>query len=81
MVTGRAAGYGPPVGTLYVETLVAAGLDEVWERTTDPDQHVRWDLRFSAITPQGADDQGREAFTYRLDLPGGRLTGCGVSVG
>jgi hypothetical protein len=69
------------VGTLYVETLVAADLDAVWERTTDPAQHVRWDLRFSAITPRGADDQGREAFTYRLDLPGGRLTGCGVSVG
>jgi hypothetical protein len=69
------------VGTLYVETLVAARLDEVWERTTDPDQHVRWDLRFSEITPQGADGQGREAFTYRLDLPGRQLTGCGVSVG
>jgi len=81
MVTGRAAGYGPAVGTLYVEALVRADLEEVWDRSTDPVQHVRWDLRFSAITPRGADEQGREAFTYRLDLPGRPLSGRGVSVG
>lgn len=60
---------------------MAAGLDDVWQRTTDPVEHVRWDLRFTSITPQGTDPDGREAFTYRLDLPGRSLSGRGVSLG
>src|SRR4029079_6210803 len=35
--------------SIYVETSIRASLDEVWRRTQDPDQHVRWDLRFTGI--------------------------------
>lgn len=61
---------------VYVETTIRAPLATVWERTQDPVQHVRWDGRFSSITPV---DQ--VAFTYALRLPGRTLAGTGTSVG
>lgn len=39
---------------LYIETRIRAHPDRVWHHTRDPDQHQRWDLRFteiSALTP------------------------------
>ncbi|HEV2088750.1 MAG TPA: hypothetical protein VGR21_10600, partial [Cryptosporangiaceae bacterium] len=71
---------------LYVEARLRAGLDEVWTRTQDPVQHVRWDLRFTRITPTGQASAGHETFEYALDLPGHRvhrrtLRGTGTSVG
>ena len=46
---------------IYVEVRVAAPLDMVWELTQDPEQHVRWDVRFSEILPTN-----RRAFVVRL---------------
>ena len=34
---------------IYVEVLIAAPLDRVWELTQDPALHQRWDLRFTEI--------------------------------
>ncbi|MEV5893105.1 SRPBCC family protein [Nonomuraea fuscirosea] len=50
---------------VYVETLIKADLEEVWQATQDLAQHQRWDLRFGRIQAQ----------------PGGRLryTTLGVS--
>ncbi|GAA1610128.1 hypothetical protein GCM10009733_002930 [Nonomuraea maheshkhaliensis] len=50
---------------VYVETLIKADMEEVWQATQDLTQHQRWDLRFGRIQP----------------LPGGRLryTTLGVS--
>ncbi|MEU8358448.1 hypothetical protein AB0C27_20775 [Nonomuraea sp. NPDC048882] len=50
---------------VYVETLIKADLEEVWQATQDLSQHQRWDLRFGRIQA----------------LPGGRLryTTLGVS--
>ena len=62
---------------LCVETTIAADLDQVWELTQDPAQHVRWDGRFSRITPE-PDSQD---FTYALRLPGVELSGTGTAVG
>lgn len=61
---------------LYVETTIRAPLSTVWARTQDPVQHVRWDGRFTAITPVD-----EVAFTYTLTLPGRTLAGTGTSVG
>lgn len=66
---------------LYVETLVRGDLDRLWSLTQDPVEHVRWDLRFSRITPTGRAPAGHETFEYALDLPGRTLTGTGTSVG
>jgi len=69
-----------------VETLVRGDLNLLWRRTQDPADHVRWDLRFSRITPLGRAPDGHEMFEYALDLPGHRLhgrtlSGTGTSVG
>jgi hypothetical protein len=34
---------------IYVEILVRAPIDEVWERSQRPELHKRWDLRFTRI--------------------------------
>jgi hypothetical protein len=35
--------------SIYVETLIKADLEEVWQYTQTPDLHARWDLRFTNI--------------------------------
>ena len=67
--------------SLYVETTVAAELDRVWELTQDPAQHVRWDARFTCITPEPRAEGQPQDFTYALQLPGLVLSGTGTSVG
>lgn len=68
--------------SIYVETLVRAGMDELWPATQDAAAHTRWDLRFSRIvdvTPQRGD--APRAFRYELRLPGRTLAGTGTSLG
>ena len=67
--------------SLYVETTVAADLERVWELTQDPEQHVRWDARFTRITPERRADGEPQDFTYVLRLPALVLSGTGTSVG
>jgi uncharacterized protein YndB with AHSA1/START domain len=42
--------------SIYVEILIRAPLDAVWEHTQTPELHERWDLRFSEIDylPRGS---------------------------
>jgi hypothetical protein len=63
---------------LYIETVIAAPVDLVWNLTRDPAQHVRWDLRFSRIERYGAD--GRFRYATRV-LPGLVVDGVGVTAG
>jgi hypothetical protein len=63
---------------VYVETRIAAPLPLVWERTRDPVQHVRWDVRFTTIEPYAAD--GRFRYATRL-LPGLTINGVGRTAG
>lgn len=62
---------------LYVETRIQAGLDELWTRTQTPEDHARWDLRFSEIAylPGG----GR--FRYATRVAGLTIAGVGVAAG
>ncbi len=73
---------GPvPRQPIYVETMIDADLDRVWQLTQDPELHARWDLRFSRITPTGSTPDGAQRFRYELRLPGHRLAGTGISLG
>ncbi len=66
---------------IYVETLIHADLDRVWQLTQDTDLHPRWDLRFSKITPTGTTADGACRFRYELRIPLHRLVGTGISLG
>ncbi|WP_309129022.1 SRPBCC family protein [Microbacterium sp.] len=66
---------------LYVEILIDAPLETVWELTQTPEQHVRWDARFTAIVPTALRDDGAQEFRYELDLGIHTIRGTGVSLG
>lgn len=66
---------------IYVETVIKADLDLVWNLTQDIDAHPRWDLRFSAITPTGTTENGASRFRYELRTPIRCLAGTGISLG
>jgi len=66
---------------LYVEILIRAPMERVWELTQNTDQHPRWDARFSAIIPTGLRDDGAQTFRYELDLGIHTIRGTGVSLG
>jgi hypothetical protein len=44
---------------IYVETLIRAPLDEVWEKTQSPALHQRWDARFTGIEYLPREDDAR----------------------
>jgi hypothetical protein len=66
---------------LYVEIQVRGSLDELWQRTQDPVQHARWDLRFSEIEHLQSPPGQPQQFRYAVRLPGRTIAGIGVSVG
>ncbi|SEB51585.1 hypothetical protein SAMN04489806_0939 [Paramicrobacterium humi] len=66
---------------IYVETLVRADIDRLWQLTQDPKLHVRWDLRFSAITPFEDLAGGGYRFRYERTLPFHTIVGTGTSIG
>jgi hypothetical protein len=61
---------------IYVDILIRASLDELWEKTQDPSLHARWDLRFTSISPLGG---GR--FRYATRIGGFEVAGEGESAG
>lgn len=67
---------------LYVETVIRAGMDELWERSQDPAQHQRWDLRFTSIhyLPRSEGEPQRFRYATRV-LPFVSVDGTGVSAG
>lgn len=70
----------PPI---YVEILLRAPLEEVWEKTQLPELHARWDLRFSRIEylPRSFDGEPQR-FRYATRIGFGlTVEGCGESVG
>ncbi|MHC0434106.1 hypothetical protein ACX6XY_28640 [Streptomyces sp. O3] len=68
--------------SLYIEARIRADLDVLWERTQDPAQHQRWDLRFTEIDylPQTPGEPRRFRYATRV-LPGLTVAGTGVSAG
>ena len=66
---------------LYVEITIRASLETVWELTQEPDQHVRWDARFSAIRPLRTRENGAQEFEYERAVGLHTIRGTGVSLG
>ncbi len=72
---------------LYVETVIRAPMDRIWETTQDPAQHERWDLRFTEITygePPAPGQPRRFVYAIRLGPRGRplvRVAGAGATVG
>lgn len=67
--------------SIYVETMIRADLDVVWAATQDPDDHVRWDLRFSEIRATGVTEEGAARFDYSRRAIFHTVHGTGVSLG
>lgn len=67
---------------LYVETRIRTDMDTLWERSQEPAEHQRWDLRFTEIThlPKGPDEPQRFRYATRV-LPFLVVAGTGVSAG
>ncbi|MFD0414366.1 hypothetical protein [Streptomyces sp. NPDC127108] len=74
-------GSGSPP-SLYVEALIRADLDALWERTQEPASHQRWDLRFTEIDYLPAEPGAPQRFRYATRvLPFLTIAGTGVSAG
>ncbi|MFD4770536.1 hypothetical protein [Streptomyces niveus] len=67
---------------LYVETRIRTEMDTLWQRTQDPAQHQRWDLRFSEIDylPRPPGEPQRFRYAVRI-LPFLTVSGTGISAG
>lgn len=67
---------------IYVETNIAAPIEEVWELTQNPAKHEQWDIRFSSITYLPKAENEPQKFTYTRSIgPGLKISGWGKSVG
>jgi len=60
---------------IVVEAIIPAPVEIVWERSQDPAEHVRWDIRFNDIRYRDdKDDRGFSLMDYRTRI------GFGVTV-
>ncbi len=68
---------------LYIETWIDADLESLWEATQEPDEHERWDLRFSDIAYAPRPDESEpQQFTYETRIGFGLgVAGHGESMG
>ena len=61
--------------SIYVEAHIQGPVEELWEKTQNPDMHQRWDARFTSITYLPSADQAeRQRFRYSTRI------GFGLSV-
>lgn len=68
---------------IYVETRINAELNRVWQLTQDPNEHERWDLRFTRIQylPRTSSAEPQR-FLYEARLGFGlNVAGTGESIG
>ncbi|MFI6943336.1 hypothetical protein ACIBI4_29065 [Streptomyces sp. NPDC050418] len=67
---------------LYVEALIRADMDDLWERTQNPVEHARWDLRFGEIDYLPKAEGEPQHFRYATrPLPFLTIAGTGISAG
>jgi uncharacterized membrane protein YphA (DoxX/SURF4 family) len=68
---------------LTAETVIRCAPEMLWRRTQVPEEHARWDLRFSDITYLPRDDPGApQRFRYATRIGFGRtIEGWGETVG
>lgn len=65
---------------IYVEVLIRADMERLWELTQNPALHPQWDLRFSSIEPESV-VEGVTRFRYSRRIPFHTIVGRGTSVG
>ena len=68
-------------GAIYVAIRIAAPIETVWALTQDPQNHARWDARFSRIEPLDDLPGGGSRFRYERALPGHLIHGLGTAIG
>jgi uncharacterized membrane protein YphA (DoxX/SURF4 family) len=68
--------------SIYVEIPIRASMDELWEKTQNPQLHQRWDLRFTQIEylPRQGDEPQRFLYSTRIGF-GLKIDGEGESIG
>ncbi|MFI5802145.1 hypothetical protein [Streptomyces sp. NPDC051561] len=67
---------------LYVEALIRADQDVLWDRTQEPGQHQRWDLRFTEIDYLPPVEGRPQRFRYATRvLPWLTVSGVGIAAG
>ncbi|MEU9674148.1 hypothetical protein AB0D92_11450 [Streptomyces parvus] len=67
---------------LYIEALIRTDPERLWNRTQDPTQHQRWDLRFTEISPLPGPPGSAQRFRYATRvLPFLTVAGTGTSAG
>ncbi|RDI46422.1 hypothetical protein [Nocardia mexicana] len=70
------------MNNLYIETRVHAEMDLLWERTQNPEEHRRWDLRFTEIDYLPREPGQPQHFRYATRLlPFRPIAGTGTSAG
>lgn len=67
---------------IYVEILIEADLENVWDTSQNPNLHEQWDLRFSSITYLPKKEGEPQQFTYSRTVgPFYKVEGWGKSIG
>jgi uncharacterized membrane protein YphA (DoxX/SURF4 family) len=67
---------------VYVEIPIQSAMDQLWEKTQNPDFHQRWDLRFTEIEYLPGKPEEAQRFLYRTRIGFGlRIDGEGESTG
>jgi uncharacterized membrane protein YphA (DoxX/SURF4 family) len=67
---------------IYVEIPIRASMEELWEKTQNPELHQRWDLRFTQIEYLPRQGEEPQRFLYRTRVGFGlKIDGQGESVG
>jgi len=68
--------------SIYVEIRIRGSMDELWEKTQQPNVHQRWDLRFSDIDYLPREPGQAQKFLYATRIGAGlRIAGAGESTG
>lgn len=70
----------PSDDAIYVEIPVEVPVADVWDATQEPDQHERWDLRFTRIDYLPKEPDEPQRFTYRTGFGPFEIAGEGESV-
>lgn len=67
---------------IYVEIPIHGSMDELWEKTQNPEFHERWDLRFTTIEYLQRNGDEPQRFLYRTRIGFGlKIDGQGESTG
>ena|SRR5579862_2124667 len=67
---------------IYVEIPIRASMEELWEKTQNPQLHQRWDLRFTQIEYLPRKGGEPQRFLYRTRIGFGlKIDGQGESIG